>query len=322
MAVIYNEPPQQWRFNDGDRAQFASRFWKCPVRLVESRQWATMWRAPGTVRGGGMATSILPILAVHAYELSPGGQWTEWHKLSHRRIATLAGINKESVSTAFQHLEAHGVLERRKVVPKRGVGGMPEQQYRLSRQLFPDAEERFVQIGANLFYGGTWSLLPSAAARHMYVALAALDPVIHEEGLYWKLYENDSDKEQDELLAEFRSKHPISIADMEMASGLQRSTVIEALAYLTHPIFDRGKLPLIRTGVATDGHRRWYALAAAAQGWNWLVEAPDGSYAINDPKRFAEVRLSTWPQFAAAQKQRQAKAATRKRKKRKVRLIR
>ncbi|HEY0024437.1 MAG TPA: hypothetical protein VGB24_16100 [Longimicrobium sp.] len=62
-------PPKQWLFNEDDRKRHGGRYWRCPVRLVKdsSRLWAQLWREDGTTRGGGAVTSVLPILAYHAW---------------------------------------------------------------------------------------------------------------------------------------------------------------------------------------------------------------------------------------------------------------
>ena len=85
------------------------RFWRCPTRLVTaSGQWAKLWQAPGTRRGGGTVTAVLPILALHSWLQQDGAVagWTGWTYLSRRRLATLAGIDKDGVTAACRRLMA------------------------------------------------------------------------------------------------------------------------------------------------------------------------------------------------------------------------
>ena len=118
-------PPANWVFNDCDRRAYEARFWRCPTRLVTAGDWADFWRKPGTTRGGGVVTSLVPVLAVHAWPDQSGAEpgWTGWSYLSRRRLATLAGINKDSVAAAYQRLVELNLMELERRPRTRHEGG-------------------------------------------------------------------------------------------------------------------------------------------------------------------------------------------------------
>src|SRR5688572_11023315 len=113
MARQHAQAPHVWQFNDDDRATYSDRYWRCPVRLVREGLWARLWRMPDTVRGGGAMTSLLPVFALHTWAEKDDAtkEWTGWTYLSRRRMATLAGINKDTATAAMEHLEHLGILE-------------------------------------------------------------------------------------------------------------------------------------------------------------------------------------------------------------------
>ncbi|MGN6166676.1 MAG: hypothetical protein ACTHQQ_00695, partial [Solirubrobacteraceae bacterium] len=276
--------------------KFSDQFWRVPTGLVEFGTWGSLWREFGTTRGGGTATSLLPVLALHTFpsEQRPAaaGGFTPWGYVAHRRLATLAGINKSSVKGALDQLETAQLVRRRMVAPPARVGGKPRQEYALATQLFPSDGGRFAMIRASLFYGGTWAVLPSAAARHLYVTIAALDPVIHEPSLAAKLWETSDDADGD--LIEFRARHPSSLAALADLTGLARSTLQDALKVLTTPLFaPNGKkrtLALVRSGSAHNGGR-WYAIDREAAGWGW------SNGHLSKPGALERVRLDHFPEL-------------------------
>jgi hypothetical protein len=263
--------PQDWRFNDEDYQRYCERFWRCPVRLVREGLWAKLWRMPDTIRGGGAVTCLLPVLACHTWPESKAvaDGWTSWMYLSRRRMATLAGLNKDTATKAIQHLGTLGLieLERR---PRTKYEGGYKTYYRLATILYPQDSEPYATIPTSLFYGGAWFILPSPACRHLYVVLACLDPIgdeaayleriVTDIGDEWssladKLDIDIEDFEDDEelkatvqaaLLAQRRQSAVLSLSEMESYSGLQRSTVIEALQALTTPMFNKYTIPLTR----------------------------------------------------------------------------
>jgi hypothetical protein len=78
MAMRRVPDPKRWLFNDDDRQKYQESFWRCPVRLVADGTWAKLWRTPGTIRGGGAVTSVLPVLALHTWPEKEGATagWT------------------------------------------------------------------------------------------------------------------------------------------------------------------------------------------------------------------------------------------------------
>jgi hypothetical protein len=291
-------PPLNWLFNEAHRQAYAGRFWGCPARLVTSGLWAEFWRAPGTRRGGGGVTPLLPVLALHAWPGQAGAEagWTGWKYLSRRRLATLAGLNKDSVKAACQRLVALNYLEMERRPRARHEGGY-QTFFRLAAILYPQGDEPYAVLPGNLFYGGTWALLPSSAYRHLYVVLAGLDS-IGDEAAYlariaedfggdWDHHANDHDWAiadpvaraaaiQAKILAAQRARHPLSRRDLVEYSGLGRSAVIEALHALLVPIFGNSAdertghryppIALVKKGEPLPRRPTWYAPDRRA--WN------------------------------------------------------
>lgn len=322
MAQQRVQAPQVWQFNDDDRAVYHDRYWRCPVRLVREGLWARLWRMPDTTRGGGAMTSLLPVLACHTWAEKDGAtkEWTGWAYLSRRRMALLAGINKDTATAAIEQLESLGLLdvERR---PRAKYEGGYKTYYRLAASLYPHGDEPYASIPAHLFYGGTWFLLPSSACRHLYVVLACLDPIGDEEAYLARIAEDiedewdrfaddlEDDIEDDEarevaikamVLAKRRASASASIRELESSSGLQRRTVIDALQALTVPLFgDRvvngvhePTIPLIAKGKVPPKTPTWYAPDRRAQTWFWH------SAFLNTPAKVATQRRQLWPKFA------------------------
>lgn len=301
MAQIGDEQPQEWLFNEADRTDFATRFWKIPVHLVEGGTWAALWREFGTTRGGGTVTSLLPLLALHTFptdqrpEASAG--FTPWGYVSHRRLARLAGINKSSVGPALKRLEKAGFAKLRQVPAPKHAGGRPRHEYALSLDLFPRGQgERYAEIGGSLFYAGAWSILPSSAARHLYVTLAALDPVIHEPSLEVALFEAGAEDDGTGTVQKYRARHGALLLKIANASGLPRSTVQVQLKVLTAPLFD--KLALVTSGPAEHGGR-WYApeRRVVKEGWGWRTDY------LNQPRITETLRAAHWPQIKEKRQQ-------------------
>jgi hypothetical protein len=175
MAHPKVSAPREYEINEADRAAFRTRFWRCPVRLVEDGAWAALWTAGGRrKRGGGAAGALLPVLALHAWPEQDGAVpgWTGTASLPYRRLARLAGLDKDTVTTALEDLAAlelvcveveriaHGDMRRRALV-------------RVAGRAFAADGERHVRFPGGFVYGGGWSRLPGAAERHLCMAWAA-----------------------------------------------------------------------------------------------------------------------------------------------------
>lgn len=309
--MLYDEPPNEYEFSATDFEKYRRRFWGCPVRLVNEGTWASFWRDTGTRRGGGAVSSVLPVLAVHTWPEKRNGEpgWTPWTYLSQRRIARLAGINKDTVKAALERLVQLGFAETRRQSREKHQGGR-EVHFRLSCHLYAHPGEAFARVSAGLIYGGVWSVIPSPASRHLYITLACLDP-IKDEAAYLQKVEHDSyghapwweqypevwDEPDDadyldervlqsRFLEEQRMKSPLSLADLATASGLPRRTVISALNPLLVSLgpAERGKRnSLICRGIR-GGRPTWYALNPVALGY---CVPPS---VMNDSSRLAAAR--------------------------------
>jgi hypothetical protein len=311
-------PPRIWTFNEADRQAYAERYWRFPTRLVTAGVLAKIWRASGTV------PSLLPLLGLHAWPTQLGAEagWTGWTYLSRRRLATLAGLNKSSVGLAFQQLvEWQGMeLDRR---PRSKYEGGHKTYYRLSATFYPREGEPYAVFPGLLAYNGSWSLLPTAAVRHLYLVLSALDPIRDEMGYLrrvnadlggnWDRYADEDDwaisdptaREvaiQAKMLARHRASHPLSLRDLVTYSGLQRGTVIEALRVLLTPIFGHEidaqtgqrvpTIALVTRGEVQPGRPAWYAVDRRAWDCSWSCDM------LNAPTRLCKQREYLWPHIA------------------------
>jgi hypothetical protein len=315
--------PTLWVFNEADRLAHAKRFWRASTRLVTAGLWAKLWRASGTTRGGGIVTSLLPVLALHTWPEQSGAEvgWTGWSYLSRHRLAALAGINKDSVGAACHRLVALNLMELERRPRARHEGGY-KTYFRLAASRYPQADEPYAMLPGNLFYSGTWAVLPSPAYRHLYVVITCLDP-IGDEAAYlariaediggnWDRYADDeawtiADPAaravaiQTQMLAAQRARHPLSIRDLVEYSGLQRNTAVEALRGLLVPMFGNYVDPqtghcyppiaLLKHGEVQPGRPTWYAPDRRAWGWSWRCEV------MNARDRVQKARDRLWPHF-------------------------
>ena len=246
-------PPQIWSWNDADLDSYSERFWRLPRRLVADGMLADLWQGCST------ASSVLSVLAVHTW---PGKtdlpsargeshrQWTGWSYLSRRRMAILAGCDKDTAGRACRLLVELGLMQLDGTVAGR------RNHFRLLKSLYPNDEEDYATIPAMLIYGGTWHMLPTAAARHLYLVLAALDPIGDEESYLeklasdglnwmgdpeqeWEGFDSTSIRElqRQRFLSDSRRLHTASVADLTRGTGMTRNTVKDALRQLTVPIF-------------------------------------------------------------------------------------
>ena len=325
------QDPKRYIFDDEDLREPGAWFWRCPVRLIDDGVWARLWRAEGTTGGGGTATSVLPVLALHSFLGTKGSSpgWTEWKFLTHRKIAALAGVNKASVKPAMDQLAAEGLLQYElRPRPEQYAGGKLG-YFRLSAALYPAGGEPYTELDSRLFFGGIWAMLPRPAYRHLYVVLAALDPIRDEDAYLSKieseagedswvnlLPEDDLDdlpEDEEEwseaakrmILAKRRSSEPKSLTELVNASGLSRATVIDALQGLSEPIFGDVETPtaLIQKGERTDGTPTWYApdRRVIANEWYWEP------FVLNDVNQVKAKQQVYWPHLfkrRAAQKKR------------------
>lgn len=317
-------PPKVWQFSERDRERFGRRYWMMPHRLVKEGLWKKLWRNDASRRGGGACSSVLPVLAVHTWPYDSvdldaravdgdKGIWTRWAYLSVRQIAALAGVDKDTVSRAIRILEAMGLLRRGPDGRGHGL------RYCLLRDLYPRADDQmsYATVPANLFYGGAWSLLPTSAARHLYIVLAGLDPISDEERYVDRVQRNEpvhgldeddppewgryteEDRQQlrrQAVLAPIRATNALSRRQLVEISGLSLSTLKDALNVLTAPLlgdesYEEGPTEMWRP-IAMVAHGRnptWYAPDRAALDCHMDPEV------LNDPKKVYEFRFQNWP---------------------------
>lgn len=339
--------PKEYRFNDEDRERYQKRVWQAPRSIARTERdgdeapglWARLWRADGTVRGGGAVTSLLPVLAVHTW---PGKRnmdganagteaeagWTAWTYLpGRRRLARLSGINKDTVKPAVARLKALGLMQTRSVAKDRHKGGV-QTFYRLSAVLYARGDEKYARFPANLFYGGTWAVLPTNAARHLYTVLACVDPIGDEDsylakidadhndrGAWWDLYDEDPQRYEPYFSKEYKegtaeallrrdflgtkARRRRSLTELQRLSGLTRGTLVEALRILTgkmHGGFTDprdGKVhppvPLIAKGAADPREPTWHGPDQRALTWYFYPEF------LNDRTKLQQLRRERWP---------------------------
>lgn len=293
----YREP-QWYEHNERDRARYKTRFWRFPPRLVKDGEFARWWREQGK-RGGGSIASTLPVLAVETW---PGKSadsavldrvrgrvtdsddplWTPYAALSYRRIATLSGTDKGTIRRTLERMGSLGIAETMKVNSRRQEGNR-RTYFRLTERLFAGEGEKFTKISGGLVYDGHWQMLPTPAARHLYLVLAALEPVYDAQAL--------RDVAADPFAIEvLRERHAVSWADLMELSGLSRRTLVEALDILTTPIHKEKTLPLFDRGGSAPF---WYARNAEAATWAWTVNF------LNGPKpEIGRSQKAHWPKIA------------------------
>jgi hypothetical protein len=141
-----------------------------------------------------------------------------------------------------------------------------------------------------------WPRTACASANHPDLVLDWLgDEEDHE-------IEDDKEREaaiEAKILAKRRSSKPPSISDLVRFSGLQRSTVVEALRVLTTPIFGNREIngvkyppiSLVLKGEAQPRTPIWYAPNRLARNWYWPADF------LNSPIDVSAARDMLWPFF-------------------------
>lgn len=319
VSALYRDP-KAYEFNELDFENYKQRFWRCPTNLVADELFGS-W-LEGFWKRTPSATSILPVLAIETWpgkkvdalcvdaerlgrqaaEIEPpsgtkADQWTPWAYISRRQIAAVAGINKDSVRAALAPLVSYGFVQLQKAQARARGGGF-KTYFRLRSDLFPEKGAPHVQFSGSLLYGGMWAMLPTNAARHLYLVLSLLDAVRCEHGLAEQVEPQPDEETLELILQKKREAHPLSIADLTRYSGLRRSTLVEAKKVLLSPMFKRDgvRLSPVLSGKAREaGGAHWYApnRAIVREGWHW---SPD---VLNDADAMEQKRLTLWPQLAS-----------------------
>lgn len=200
--------------------------WHVPILLITSELLlAELWQHSQP------ASSVLLVLVMYAPLLAAGAQWTEWFQLDYARIEALAGVSHGSVVNAFKALRGLGLIQARRVRSLVDPLHTP-QEYRVSARLYTKASERFVRVRAPLITSGAWSAMPSPAARHLWLAVRALDPVQDSASFAAKLEAMaymDED-EAAERIADIRQEGAPSVAKLSRITGLSRPAVAKLRA--------------------------------------------------------------------------------------------
>src|SRR5687767_5038282 len=100
IAPKWSKPPSQYVFNEQDYQRYRQRFWRLPDHLQAEGFFTQLSRATVRSNGGGAVSSILPVVALHAYPAADTSEWTQWIYLSRRRLAKLSGVDTATVSRA------------------------------------------------------------------------------------------------------------------------------------------------------------------------------------------------------------------------------
>ena len=290
--------PKAFVFTEKLRAKWQERFWRCPVRLAEDLPG--YWMLNGGARGSGSVTAVLPILCLHAWP-SPQSEWTKWAYLSRRRIASLSGLCKDTVGRVLTLLQGEELLDLKRIAHPTQCGAY-RTEYRLATAAFypvdnvgGKANEPFVTIYGNLLYGGLWRLLPTPAARHLYLTIACLAPIRNPAAFRKALSKSAEDLLSEEQLAKkikaYRKKHSLSLSALEWRTGLSRPTVIHALKILTTPIPWSGdsSRSYVRAGKRGTGRPTWFAPHRP-----FMKDTRVPFEILNDSERVHQLRQELW----------------------------
>lgn len=289
--------PTEFRFSAEAFAAHRHRFWRLPERLVTSTLWPALWKAHPAL------TAILPAFALHAYPREDA-PFAPWVSVPERHVATLCGLDRKTVSRALASGVRVGVMER-EVIQHPSRPAVRMHRYRLAGELFARRGEPFVKIPAALLFGGAWALVPSLGARHLYLTLAALDPVrdvaAFEDAVVARLVlehtearaDATDDKEEaadywhmwavgevEAALNDARASRLYTVSDLAALSGLARASVRDSVAQTLV-----WGVKLLRAGRV--GEAWWYGHTLPR------VEtyAPD---TLNDPDAFAALRRAIY----------------------------
>lgn len=279
-------PPQRFAFTPDLHRRYAGRDWRCPLRLVHGGALAHLWAA-----GHHAATSVLPVLAVHVLpdvHRGRGAAWTPRKHLSHRRIAALAGLTSVgSVGKALAALEDAKLVRRFR--PPRG--STVAEAVQVAATVHAHGDDEHLRVPASWFYGGLWPMLPTPAARLLFLALACADGVRHER-VFLASYHGD---DPDGALRAERARHGVAAGELGAWTGLGADALGTARTALTMrapggPF--RGQA-LVASGPAarlTDGRpRAWYTLNRAAASAVWPFDTLNG-----DADGINVARASAW----------------------------
>lgn len=276
--------PVEYVFNDADVGRFNGRHWRISRENVEAGFFSRIWRDSDGVECPS-ASCILPALALNAW-VPEGSDWTPPVYLSHRTIAALAGVDKNSVARGMRRLGDVGLLRMgdRELMSRHG--GAHRRPFQLSAKCFPQKGHRFFKLPGVFAYGGSLAMLPRASARHLFLVIAALDPLYDEQELREHMA---GDYERDIAASLKRRRHDSTSTLQKIVelSGLASSTAQEALRILMQPMFGaNSEIPLVKRDQGTYGWHYFVAVEAIKKHWMPWV--------LNDPKERERNRRRLW----------------------------
>jgi hypothetical protein len=149
-----------------------------------------------------------------------------------------------------------------------------------------------------MIYGGMWAYLPTRGARALFVAIAALDPVLDEEAYRARIEEDgDLDPEDEDPVVLQRARHAMSLGRLAEATGMTRNAVSEALAILLTPLVastgsGNPDLALITSGRAQAHGTKWFSPNMAVAGSRWSPAL------VNDREALERDRLARYEVLA------------------------
>jgi hypothetical protein len=276
--------PVEYLFNPVDLDRFRNRFWRISRENAEAGFFSRIWRGADGVECPS-ASCILPALALNAW-VPVGAEWSPPVYLSHRTIAALAGVDKNSVARGMRRLEEVGLLRMGERERMARHGGAHRRAYQLSAECFPEKGQRFFKLPGGLAYGGALAMLPRASARHLFLVIAALDPLYDEEELRAHMAD-DAGRDVEASIKRRRHESTSTLSEIVGLSGLASSTAQEALQVLMAPVFGpTGKIPLVRRDRGAYGLH--YFVDAEAVFYTWSPSV------LNDRGERARTRRHFW----------------------------
>jgi hypothetical protein len=209
----------------------SGKFWHMPVRLVRTLDadretlWSKLWHECE------VTTTVLPLLAAPMWPRD-GAPWTDWRRITHRDTAKKLGTSPTTVGKVLRLLMAREGLETR-LVPHAHDARRSVTEYRLAAWLYA-ADEHFVRVPFARILSGYWAALPGHAARHLLLALEALDPIQDAPAFVRKFgHQRDEDEERGkEVVDEMRDRAWRSDSQLSRLTGIHRKHVAHLLPLL------------------------------------------------------------------------------------------
>ena len=200
----------------------------------------------------------------------------------------------------FGALEKEGLLERR----HDRVGRYQNRiRFRLLAESFCPAREpsidacgSFVKFYGNFIYGGLWSLLPTSAARHLFLAFLCADPV-HDprsfaDGITGGCRTEQARTEARRVIRTQRQRHALSFSQLVVLTGMTRPVVNNAVKILTTSFVAQGhKARGVQRGHRHPRGPNWYAPSRRV-----MKSLSFDPAVLNDHQAMCRLRHEIWGQ--------------------------